>query len=289
MNRGAVVRNRADLASRRGALLQMGLAVICTLGVASMAPRAARGDRVGIQYESGTAATSGCPGNVAAHFGIQTTSGKPAPWALFALPYVAAFSASDIWLAGSATRVLPLQGATPLSTTLSLIEHWDGSRWCVAANTEFPGFTFQALAAVTPSDIWAARTSIWLGRSVLEHWDGRAWSTVSPPAGPSVPGSAQPLVAASSSTNVWVIGAPTRSTVAVTHWDGQRWQVSNVGLPRLPSDTLPAWTALTTRSDNDTWASTLSPYYSESPPAVLHWDGSRWHQMVLPPQADAGK
>jgi len=270
---------------RLGATLRLSLLALLTLSAASGAPRPALAGISGaLQRHADHADTGGCPGKVAAQYGIRTTKNRSTAWAVDTMPAVAAFSADNAWVAGYASPAVYVRNLTPLNQTISLIEHWDGQRWCVAAHTEQHTGKFLGLAGVTAADIWAVGVlQTDSGPVFLEHWDGHAWSMVRLPAGPSY-GNPRSLIAASSARNVWLYGLPNGSVSVVEHWDGQQWRSANAGLPPSTRD---LWTALTTRSASDTWAATLSPNRDLlQPPAVLHWDGIRWRQMVLPPQAD---
>ncbi len=88
---------------------------------------------------------------------------------------VSAFTATDVWAAGTA------YDATSIGH--SLIEHWNGSAWTVSPspNVGSGANTLNAITATGPADVWAVGTynnpsNIYQG--LVEHWDGAAWSVV---------------------------------------------------------------------------------------------------------------
>ncbi len=81
---------------------------------------------------------------------------------------------------------------------------------------KFPDATIDNVAAVTAGDAWASGVADAAGpvgkqQPLILHWDGKSWKRVSIPAAAAKAWAAAGLtgsvVAASSSTNVWVIGA----------------------------------------------------------------------------------
>jgi hypothetical protein len=136
--------------------------------------------------------------------------------------------------------------------------------------------------------------------TLIEHWDGARWTVVRAPddaasAPPGQPGALLTGVAATSSHDVWAVGAVAHAerrddgsemdldrTLAV-HWDGNRWSV--VPTPDdTPDDTL---VAVSARSSSDIWAvgaanHTVDPNVSFVTPLVEHWDGARWSVVHVP-------
>jgi hypothetical protein len=222
--------------------------------------------------------SSGCPRQVAAKYGIVaklTHSGEQVESTLTAHG-VAALAAQNVWVAGEAVSTKSISGTINTWGTVSMIEHWDGRRWCLAANTIWPGATFNSIVATDPNNAWAVgeqpQGNIRAGRPLIEHWDGRGWTIFSP----TVPGanfSILQSVAASSPTNVWVVGVSVRQVVE--HWNGRSWQSVPLGLSTREQQNT-SLNAVATLSPTDTWVVGNNDL-------ALHWDGTRWQITPLPP------
>jgi hypothetical protein len=87
---------------------------------------------------------------------------------------VSAVSDNDVWAVGASY-------ATERLTALSLIEHWNGTRWSIVPSPN-PSSTvnvLNAVAAVSANDVWAVGTAPTGSNTVLIiHWNGTAWSVV---------------------------------------------------------------------------------------------------------------
>jgi hypothetical protein len=109
-----------------------------------------------------------------------------------------------------------------------LVKHWDGTAW---TDTKVPqlgteGGYLRSVVAIAPDDAWAV--GIRGARNVAMHWDGKSW-TVVPAAHPS-PVSDFSGVAATSSSDVWAVGAyldPSLDRIMplAEHWNGTGWTV----------------------------------------------------------------
>ena len=206
------------------------------------------------------------------------------------LQAVAAVSTNDVWAVGAYGNGSPYNDQ-------ALIEHWDGSRWNVQPSPSI-GMSnkLQAVAAVSPNDVWAVGSVSVLGNSqtLIEHWDGSNWTRVPSPNIEASDGSSDNIIAslngayAISSTDVWAVGSyivpgSTYRTL-IEHWDGSNWT-------RVPSPSIEAYDSflygVSGLSSSNIWA---VGYYAstessdpESPKLwtlILHWDGTTW--SVLP-------
>jgi hypothetical protein len=86
----------------------------------------------------------------------------------------------------------------------ALILHWNGRSWRqmrVPAAVGHAGL--DAVAAVSPSDVWAVGEAV-LGPPVILHWNGAAWRRVTAPAG----GGGLFAAAAAGAHDVWAVGVP---------------------------------------------------------------------------------
>jgi hypothetical protein len=141
---------------------------------------------------------------------------------------VLALATNDVWAVGSSTPVPPPQEAA----TLTLIEHYDGTKWSVIPSPNVgPGSVFQSnrlfgLTANSSTDIWAFGSFFESNgsgqqRTLLEHWDGKEW-TIQPSPDPTQNGFLSDLLFAGvvpSPGNVWIFGtedeAPHSGTLAI--------------------------------------------------------------------------
>jgi hypothetical protein len=136
---------------------------------------------------------------------------------------ITAVSATDIWLAGSASA-----GATAEAM------NFNGATWTVVP-VQPPGGTNSAVlngvTAVAANDIWAVgevRSPSGLMVSTLtEHWNGSAWSIVPSPT-PAGTFPALTAVAARGSGDVYAVGFAQPSGNGVTQglilrWNGSTW------------------------------------------------------------------
>ncbi len=121
---------------------------------------------------------------------------------------VQALAPDNVWAVGYYTPEPP----PAESSALTLIEHWDGTRWSVVPSpnikqgTYYPNELF-GLVAVSATDIWAFgdhETTTGL-KTLLEHWDGTAWS-VAPCPSPDYPDTLFGGVSPSPG-NVWIVGS----------------------------------------------------------------------------------
>ena len=172
-----------------------------------------------------------------------TWHGVPSPplWGAQLQAY-AATAADDAWAVGG-----PAARGT---WTRPVVEHWNGTRWRLAASPA-SGVSLQAVAAIDRIDVWAA------GGRLLEHWDGVSWRRFSVP---TVTGLR--AVSATGHDDVWAVGEN-----VLLHWDGARWRPSlrAVGL-----------TDVTALAGDDVWAVGISGARFFQ----LHWNGRRWSRYA---------
>jgi hypothetical protein len=156
------------------------------------------------------------------------------------LDAVAASGSSDVWAVGETSIT------APAAVSDTLVEHWNGSRWTVAATPDVAaprGLAFDHLftvAVVSSTDVWAAgsygSTDAMGGRGdhpLVLHWDGIRWTVTatSPPQHGPLRWSRLTGIAASGPTAVWVVGSAgsfTQARAIVGVWDGRRWTASGL-------------------------------------------------------------
>jgi hypothetical protein len=193
---------------------------------------------------------------------------------------VAGTGPSDVWAAGSMNL-----GAPPPAGDNAFFEHFNGTSWQTvpgpAGNFSEDPVAVTALAALSPSDVWAMGTqnpelSGQPGSlNMAAHWNGKRWTVVhTPNLGNNMFQTDVPTgVTAISTTDVWASGveitagcraASTRAGSPLTAGGGTpvlplALRLRPGGLRRLPGATGPC----------------LVPY-------VLHWDGKTWTLIKTP-------
>jgi hypothetical protein len=269
-------------------LLAALLLAACTArGWASAAPSGAQSSGPAL-----AAAANGCPQQLASRYGIAPKpSDSDGGWTID-INGVAALAANDVWIAGDVQAAHVLSGTAVFSGSVSLIEHWDGRRWCVADSPPLAYGTLRSLAASGPADVWAVGEGE-QARPLIEHWDGRRWTLTPTEAVPGADLYNLSSVAASSPSNAWAVGWATTPGVGyndrqlVEHWDGHAWRLVPTGTA-LRLQGYQQLNAVATRATNDTWVVGLDTSQAQVPIA-LHWDGVRWQRALLPPQANPGR
>lgn len=157
-----------------------------------------------------------------------------------ALNGVVALSPTDVWAVGY--QVNPTN-----SGVLTLVEHWDGTKWSVVSspNANQNGNSLNSVTAVSATDIWAVGSLVDqptnTNQTLIEHYDGFQWSIV-----PSPNGSLGDLdqnilnsVVAVAPNDVTAVGFNLNASIpnAVTlieHWDGAAWSI--VPSPNVSTD-----------------------------------------------------
>jgi hypothetical protein len=128
------------------------------------------------------------------------------------LTSVSAASASDI------TAVGFLNDANNLRV-LTLIEHWDGSKWSVVASPNQSTAqgslnTLRGVAVISGTDVYAAgyfadAGTVGQDLTMVQHFDGTSWSIITSPTR-SLAQQLNGTFALPGSGNVWIVGASSR-------------------------------------------------------------------------------
>lgn len=144
--------------------------------------------------------------------------------------------------------------------------------WNLFYQAHTSGF-FTDVAVISKTDAWAAAI-LSNSHGIVVHpfiwqWNGRSWNAVTIP---GASGFESDWVAASSATNVWVMGVTKGDNQTRAYrFDGSRWHAVPV----------PAQTALShpvVFGSNDVWALGESDL---SPSNILHWNGTRWVRYTV--------
>lgn len=113
---------------------------------------------------------------------VWTTVPSPSTKGDSELNAVAAAGPEDVWAVGSAHADGEFEPTTPL------IEHWDGTRWSIAATPDTRGeSTLWDVFALASNDVWAVGEEDVDGddhAALLWHWDGAQWAEQALPRGP---------------------------------------------------------------------------------------------------------
>ena len=193
-----------------------------------------------------------------------------------------AASPSDAWIfAGT--------GATPGKQRTTVLRR-TGKSWSAGAPKTLNAVVSTAVA-LRDNDVWAfGETTLAtgaIGRPYAAHDDGSTWSPVP-----------FPLfgvdASATSSSDVWVIGAPAKESspgvaVGITRFNGQAWVATPLPDLGLTSKQVALATGIVAASPSNVWADGVI----EIPPAtvtaiprqtpfLLHWNGTRWSKVTVP-------
>ena len=198
---------------------------------------------------------------------------------------VTALGPTDVWAVGyrgGSTRDTPIE---------TLVLHWNGSAWRVAASPSVSGGANQlfGVTALSSSDIWAVGSTS--GAPLAIHWDGTSWNIVPTTVRDGLSTGKLNAVSGSSGNDVWAVGEGqgiyTNQTFAtIMHWDGSRWthkicravSSSNPPYDYEGSGTSAYLTGVAAAAADNVW----SVGVFGSGPMILHWDGRAWTAVTHP-------
>jgi hypothetical protein len=198
----------------------------------------------------------------------------------------------------AAASLFGIAGASSAAAPISapLVAYWNGTSWAqqVAPNPDASA-TLTAVAAVSPTDVWAlgaygyssSPSAQWFN-ALAEHWNGSSWQQVAMPTPPGSSGVHLSGTAVVSPSDIWAVGSwadfgPGDGLVPlIEHWNGLAWSI--VRSPVLPTPTPNHGAQLygvTAVSANDVWAVGYIGTATQHT-LVLHWDGTSWKQVPAP-------
>ncbi len=170
---------------------------------------------------------------------------NPAGYDTVELLGVTSMSADNVWAAGYAAN---LGGES-----ITLIEHWDGTRWSIVTSPNAPGPSnvLEAISAGSSSEAWAVGDyEDFSGnyRTLTEHWDGSMWKIIPAPS----PGGTGFLYGVSDlpTGTAWAAGVGANGPTGML-WDGTRW-TAHPG--EMPGDLSNQFFAVSALSDRSVWA-----------------------------------
>jgi hypothetical protein len=171
--------------------------------------------------------------------------------------------AGALVLAGLVT-VLPNAAAVGTTATST-------AAWNLFYQAHVSGF-FSSVAVISKTDAWAAgirfKGDTTVFRPFLRRWNGLSWKAVTIP---KASGFESEYVAASSATDVWVMGVNRADeTSGVYRFDGSRWHVVPVGRNTALADPV-------VLGRRDVWALGNNNTSSD----IFHWNGRRWQAYTV--------
>jgi hypothetical protein len=205
----------------------------------------------------------------------------------------------DVWVAGSMNL-----GGPPPAGDSAFFEHFDGTSWQTVPGppgnfTEDP-VQVTAMAALSPSDVWAVGTQNPEGfglpgsLNLAAHWDGKTWTVVpTPNLGNSVSQQDVPTgVTAISANNVWASGVELTGCLAASTRGGPRLTAGARGRSEFAAG-MRGGSQLAAGGSGLTLALALRlrpgglrrlPGATGQclVPYVLHWNGKKWSLTKTP-------
>lgn len=193
---------------------------------------------------------------------------------------IAGSSAHDVWALGSYQK-------GPFF--VSYADHWDGAVWTKVplpqALSSPTGTIVQGLSVVSPTDAWASGFGN-VGHPWIVHWDGKHWRRVPCPNFSGRWATNVWDIVAFSAANAWITGEVgerdgSDQTLAA-HWDGSAWR--RVATPNPGRVSVTPWRMDASSPDNIYAAGfAFSGQSGRQRPFLMHYDGSMWRLVKLPP------
>lgn len=160
------------------------------------------------------------------------------------------------------------------STYEMLLMHWDGQRWLTKLGFSQPGSTdLWGVVVLSPTDAWATGTlndsTHGIYRGLTLHWNGKHWADSYQDL---LPSGYMYDIAATSPSDVWVVGAADKLAVAA-HWNGHAWHAAH---PQSPGSSDNRLLAVSADSPTDVWAVGYWDRPGLRTRMIQHWNGERW-------------
>ncbi len=196
---------------------------------------------------------------------------------------VTALSVNNVWAVGY------YQNASG-TFALTLIEHWNGTKWSIVPSPNAAGAMYSILnsvVALSANNIWAVGYSLYpppssggssYDRTLVEHWNGTRWRVVSSP-NPVSSTSIFTGITASSLNNAWAVGYYAGGTL-IEHWNGTSWSIIPSPSPGSNGSFL---NGVATISASLVRAAGYYQDTNGSQPLIENWDGTTWSIVPSPP------
>ena len=220
-------------------------------------------------------------------------SPNPAGFIASQLFAVSAFSANNIWAAGTSQ--------TSNNVMQTLTEHWNGTAWSVIPSVN-PGASFNSLKGI----VTVSATSAWavgsynnqqsIPQTLAEHWNGTAWSVVSSPDPGSSVNGLFAVTRVPGSSHLWAVGDYANGgngEPLTEQWNGTHWSVVPSPTIQANASSLDGVTAISATSiwavgqaGTPTGTQPGGASSANSGPAgktlIEHWNGTRWSIVSSP-------
>ena len=162
----------------------------------------------------------------------------------------------------------------------TLIEHWNGTSWTIAASPNPAGPNFLlGVTCATDSQCWAVGYDDAPDGSglftLIEQWNGTSWAIVASPNTATV--NALANVTCTSTSDCWAVGNYFTSDIQplIEHWDGTSWTIT-----ASPSGNGPL-SSVTCTSPSQCWAvGYVNGRYRQT--LIEQWDGNAWTIVSSP-------
>jgi hypothetical protein len=196
---------------------------------------------------------------------------------------VTAVSARDLWAVGYACTT------TPCKAFRTLILHWNGTKWSVAASPDPSTFSdlLYGVTKVSADNVWAAGSydpdATTPSRTLILRWNGKKWSRVASPS-PGTTISVLFGVSAVRADDAWAVGDFNGTggsiNALIEHWNGTKW--SQVAAAN-PGSSFNDFQAVSAASARDIWA--VPDQLGASLPYTTlteHRAGATWSAVASP-------
>jgi hypothetical protein len=186
----------------------------------------------------------------------------------------------------------------------TLIEHWDGSVWTLAASPDTSILLSNFLLGVacpSPSECWAVgeqivhagsdETQFSQGEPLIERWDGSSW-TIFSSAPVQTTGATLTGASCTSVDDCWAAGysgvvslgpdvpRPAPDQTFTVHWDGSSWTVVPSPNADNSQSGFNVFSGVTCETASECWA--VGNDADPSQTLVEQWDGSAWYIVASP-------
>lgn len=189
---------------------------------------------------------------------------------------VAATATNDAWAAG-------YYKDNSTFAELTLIEHWNGSRWSIVPSPNVGTNSFlYGIAASSASNAWAVgayEDSKGASHALTEQWNGSSWNVVSNPASYL---SELFGVTVISANDVWAVGDQKAVPVQtlIEHWNGTSLSIVSSPSPGSVQNSLRAVASV--KGTNQVWTVGYSQSgVAHSPQTLIErWNGTQWNVVA---------
>lgn len=180
---------------------------------------------------------------------------------------------------------------------LTLIEHWDGTRWSVmqTPNVNNTGNYLYSVFGTSNSDLWAVGATVAPNvpiNTLVLHFNGTKWSIFSSP-NPGTSSSDFNLllsVTATSPTDAtavgyWLDASSQADFTLIEHWDGVKWSIVPSANMSGSNNTVNKLLGVSALSANNIYAVGffIGPSSgNEEVSMIEHWDGTSWSLVTTP-------